>query len=932
MKNLPGYSTHVRDAAGSDSRAASSLGEPVPISDIVLPRPIAATPWERLVGAIDLSKGHSEKLSHPDPMKRPELKDEEVGVKVSRTAMNEAKGISAHWVKAIHPGHSLLAGVSAWETQVLNYLAPRMKGSPAVGEEVLLSHVVRIYSLELKPPALTSDFSHSSLYSAAYEHEMVVKTLHAGVSVDRLFLCTICSDGAQTELLNGRVFATALAPPGNLLRLIRKIIIALRALASVHVAHCDVAFRNMAVRCSKLEPLISDKGEAYRIKLNWDKASLIDFGASCMRDAHPKVRLPRNENHPSISARLRDISMRIKSRSNDDLLSLYRDIDWREDLYQLGYELRQWLCRNTLNRAKSDVTQEAISGLLWGVHPSLGERRDSLIDELLAWGAPIQCAPLKLSEKPPHQGYIARLDKVIAMLGPHDQCDDLVFHRVDSDPAYRREQAEARRAEAVQAQLDREALEEFRKTQVSVAAMREVADAELSALQQERQRLESAFEALHAQQDELAGIHAERAALTQEKSLNAAEVQALQERTATLNEEKARLAEAKQLADAAAAQILGAQQKVHDDRQTLKQERLQWINDRDAQVQAHLAQQEAAVRAISEREKAQMAQQKAAERAKSERDLAAKEALRQKKLAADQVEARRILDQLIPVLAPSRDDASLPRLLEPLPNLPYPPALVEIQCGSFVPGSQADGADHKALLHIGYRFAIGVFSFTQLEWFCYASMLRQPNLTTGSFANHFKDKGQDMRPAVDLSWLSLHDGLLPWLNKRTGLVRLPLRYQLRLPTEVEWEYVARAGRSAPLSAHRSDSVRSALAAVDQCIPNAWGICGMLGNVREWTLNDFDVRRWKTSDFGSNIDVPSAPAARQLDRVQSQVTRGVAWSDAPQTDHRTDRRVEDVGYSDASVGFRLAITLPEHGVFEDIESKQDPLAALQWMPG
>ena len=186
-------------------------------------------------------------------------------------------------------------------------------------------------------------------------------------------------------------------------------------------------------------------------------------------------------------------------------------------------------------------------------------------------------------------------------------------------------------------------------------------------------------------------MHAERTALEAARSLNEADLHALNERTAALAGEAGRLAELSREAEAAAARTRAEQQKLLDERKALDHERCRWRDERDAQVQAELGRQQAAARA------------------ESERDRAAIEKQRKGVIAADQDRARQVLAQLIPVIAPSRDVDNLPRRLKPLPNLPYPPVLVEVQCGSFLPGGAARGADPATLLHLGYRFAIGEF-------------------------------------------------------------------------------------------------------------------------------------------------------------------------------------------------------------------------------
>ena len=82
-----------------------------------------------------------------------------------------------------------------------------------------------------------------------------------------------------------------------------------------------------------------------------------------------------------------------------------------------------------------------------------------------------------------------------------------------------------------------------------------------------------------------------------------------------------------------------------------------------------------------------------------------------------------------------------------------------------------------------------------------------------------------------------------WLSAKTG-------EYYRLPTEAEWEYACRAGETAAAPASLGDyawyvknSPEGAFSAgtyhkVGTKKPNAWGLHDMLGNVMEWTLDQY----------------------------------------------------------------------------------------------
>jgi formylglycine-generating enzyme required for sulfatase activity len=108
-----------------------------------------------------------------------------------------------------------------------------------------------------------------------------------------------------------------------------------------------------------------------------------------------------------------------------------------------------------------------------------------------------------------------------------------------------------------------------------------------------------------------------------------------------------------------------------------------------------------------------------------------------------------------------------------------------------------------------------------------------------------------------------------WLSAKTGQF-------YRLPTEAEWEYACRAdnGQQAPLGDYAWYAANSGAkyAKVATKKPNAWGLYDMLGNVMEWTLDQYKP---DYSEFAGKII--AEPWVRATKPYPHSV-RGGSWND------------------------------------------------------
>lgn len=144
---------------------------------------------------------------------------------------------------------------------------------------------------------------------------------------------------------------------------------------------------------------------------------------------------------------------------------------------------------------------------------------------------------------------------------------------------------------------------------------------------------------------------------------------------------------------------------------------------------------------------------------------------------------------------------------------------------------------------------------------------------------------------IDLSWGMGKQGGFPfnsmsqltammyckWLYNKTGIF-------YRLPTEAEWEYACRAGTTSTYYfgndsklindyAWHSENSEDKYQKVAQKKPNAWGLYDMLGNVAEWTIDQYS-----DTYFDSLKDGAKDPITEPTSKYPKTV-KGGGYSDA-----------------------------------------------------
>lgn len=234
----------------------------------------------------------------------------------------------------------------------------------------------------------------------------------------------------------------------------------------------------------------------------------------------------------------------------------------------------------------------------------------------------------------------------------------------------------------------------------------------------------------------------------------------------------------------------------------------------------------------------------------------------------------------VPVVLLAQNDVTFKPYALRIPGSELEYKMVPIQGGSFKMGSAASEKNRKVdegpqkQISIS-AFWMGAFEVTHDQ---FALFHRDETVSQGSKVDAVT------RPTaqyIDLSWNMGKDGGFPvnsmsqdaalmfcrWLFEKTGDF-------YRLPTEAEWEYACRAGSQTTYFFGNDPALLGQYAwfktnsknkyqKVGQKKPNPWGLYDILGNVSEWTLDQYTAKYFDSAASADPVVKPGTRYPRSI---------------------------------------------------------------------
>ncbi|NGZ59029.1 MAG: hypothetical protein CV081_00825, partial [Nitrospira sp. LK265] len=249
-------------------------------------------------------------------------------------------------------------------------------------------------------------------------------------------------------------------------------------------------------------------------------------------------------------------------------------------------------------------------------------------------------------------------------------------------------------------------------------------------------------------------------------------------------------------------------------------------------------------------------------------------------------------------------------------SIHVPPQMVQIPAGTFQMGDvEKVGESWRNPVHpVTIKpFAMGQYEVTFEEYDRFA-------IAEGKPLPGDQGWGRERRPVINVSWDDVK-AYAAWLSKETGK-----RY--RLPTESEWEYVARSGTKQDIWAGTTkeselgdyavfqDNSGNRTGEVGTKKANEFGLHDLSGNVWEWVEDC--VHGWyqdAPKDGSAWLEANAGDCGRRM-------IRGGSWNNKPDNLRVSNRNRNTTDNRNNNIGFRLvqsartASSRPGTGLFMD----------------
>jgi formylglycine-generating enzyme required for sulfatase activity len=229
------------------------------------------------------------------------------------------------------------------------------------------------------------------------------------------------------------------------------------------------------------------------------------------------------------------------------------------------------------------------------------------------------------------------------------------------------------------------------------------------------------------------------------------------------------------------------------------------------------------------------------------------------------------------ILANSRNPVGTKQYNVTIPNTTVSYKMAAIPAGTFTMGSDAkkdEQPTHKVTVPAFWMQAHEV-TWDEYRLFMFANQAGETqhkdtlvdavSRPTHPYVEMSFGMGINGFPAISMTQHAANK-YAEWLSAKTGEF-------YRLPTEAEWEYACRAGSTSPPSplsdyAWFSKNSGGKYQKVGTKKPNAWGLFDMLGNIMEWTLDQYEPYK-----AGDQVDPWVKPT-----RPYPIAVRGGSWND------------------------------------------------------